>query len=430
MSGGQAYRHGYFIEEVPTRWVTPALAEPSMPVAVGTAPVQNLPDGVAAPVNEPRLIYNMSQFVAEFGGPLAGDNKEDYTLYQAAENYLARYKVAPMVCINVFDPAKHQVSQDDALKNDKLTVGAADPSKVLPKDIIGGVDSVTLKRTGLALVDEVFPRFRLNPGQILAPKYSKDVPVARAVGAACTDISGLFRAIGIIEIADEVTRHTDAPAWLNDNNLVNPNLQAMFGDCLNAGVREPGSIHWAGVTAARDARDSSNVPYWSPSNFQLVCDGMVHANNILYLTPAEAGNLNGQGICTGLNMIGGLRAWGDQTAAFPGNTDPKDAMIPIRRMFNWVGNTMIKTCWQFVSNPVNRRLIETVQDTVNVWLNGLVGRGFLLKGVCDFEMVDNPQGDLIAGTVRWHNYLTPPSAGRELIGILEYDPSGITTLYQ
>ncbi|MDR2056144.1 MAG: phage tail sheath protein [Desulfovibrio sp.] len=422
------YKHGVFVEEQQTGLVTPAVAEAAMPVITGTAPVHNLPEGAAVPVNEPALIYSMPEFVARFGAPGPGESKADYTLYQAAEVYLTRYKVAPLVCVNVFDPATHVVTADDVEADETLTLGAPDVGKVAHADIIGGVDAETLRRTGLALVEEVFPRFRLNPGQILAPGFSKNVSVAKAVAAACVNICGHFRATGIVDVPDSVTRYTDAPDWLNDNNLTGENLQVMFGDCVYDGVVEPGSIHWAGLCGARDAT-TEGVPYWSPSNSPLNCDGLVHAGGELHLTPLEAAYLNGQGICTGLNMIGGLRGWGDQTAAYPGNTDPKDSSIPIRRMFTWVGNTLIKTCWQFVSNPIRRRLIETVQDTFNIWLNGLAAREFILGGRVTFEAADNPTTDLMDGKVKWHVYLAPPQAGRELTFILEYDPQYNNTLF-
>ena len=107
----------------------------------------------------------------------------------------------------------------------------------------------------------------------------------------------------------------------------------------------------------------------------------------------------------------------------------KDTSIPIRRMFNWIGNTLVLTCWQFVSNPVRLRMIETVQETFNIWLNGLVGREFLLGARVTFELADNPTSDLLSGKVRWHVYVSPPQAGRELVFILEYDPAYLNTLF-
>ena len=413
-----AYKHGAYVQEKATALVTPSLAESALPVVVGTAPVHRLADVSQAPVNDPRLIFNMPAFEAAFGKPSNGDNQEDFPLWQMASAYFSRYRTAPLVAVNVFDPVQH-VDENDA----------PDVSKVTKDDVIGGVGH-SGGRTGLALVDEVFPRFRLTPGVLMAPKWSGDPSVAKALETACNAVSGLFRATGIIEIPDAVTRYADAPAWLNDNNLCDQdgNTCAMFGDFLFADRLEPGSIHLAGCIGARDV-DTGGVPYWSPSNFQIEAEGMYHHGEKIHLTPDEAAYLNANGIVTGLNWIGGLRCWGDQTTAYPGVTDVKDASIPIRRMFTWIGNSLILTHWQHVSAPILRRQIETVQDSVNYWLNGLVGRGYILGGRATFEGADNPATDLMSGICRWHVYINPPQAARELTFILEYDPAYLQTLF-
>lgn len=442
------YKHGVYTQEKQTSLVTPSLAESAMPVVVGIAPVHNLEEGDKILVNEPRLCYSLPEFENYFGKPGPDDNPAEFTLWQTANIYFQRYSVAPFVAINVFDPAKHVETTEPVAppvtdpenpeggdqggeENTPEThaTGKPDPSKVTASDIIGATSPAGI-RTGLALTEEIFFRFRLNPGLIMAPKFSKNPTVAKAIETSCKNIGGFFRASGIIEIPDEVEVYSDAPAWLNDNNLCDKdgNTIAFFGDCLYNGVIEPGAAHLAGCIGGRD-NEEGGVPYWSPSNYQLECEGMVHAGRELFLTAAEANYLNGKGIVTGLNHIGGLRCWGDQTTAYPGVTDVKDASIPVRRMFTWIGNTLILTCWQFVSSPIRRRLVETVQDTVNYWLNGLVSRDFILGGRCEFELADNPTLDLMDGIVRWHVYVTPPPAAREMTFILEYDPSNLQTLF-
>ena len=52
-----------------------------------------------------------------------------------------------------------------------------DPSKVTAEDVIGGIDGSTGKKKGLELVDDVFPRFRLVPGLVCAPGFSQDPTV-------------------------------------------------------------------------------------------------------------------------------------------------------------------------------------------------------------------------------------------------------------
>lgn len=412
-----AYKHGVFIEERQTGLVTPVEVNSALPVIIGTAPVHTLAMGVAKPINEPKLIYTLAEFYKQFGMTEA-IKEEDYTLSMFAKIYFERYQLAPIVFINVFDPAVHIGSETNL----------PDVNLVSSADIIGGVDTITYKRTGLSLLDEVFPRFRLVPGQIIAPKFSQDSAVALALGAACSNISGHFSAMAIAEFPDTVVNFTEAAAYLNDNNLTEKNLLMMFGHGLFNGVTEYGSMHLASVIAKRDSQ-TDNIPYWSPSNERILVNGMVHAGKELVLTPLESSFLNGNGIVTAINMIGGLVIWGDQTACYPANTDVKDSSIPIRRMFNWIGNTLILTSWQKVSSPLRRRLIETVQDTFNIWLNGLTAREYILGGRVTFEMADNPTLDLMSGKVRWHLHIAPPQAAKELVFIIEYDPTYLNTLF-
>lgn len=80
-----AYQHGVFIQEQATSLVTPVEVNSALPVIVGTAPVHHLGVGVARPVNVPKLIYSMSDFVTVFGAPAEGESAADYTLYEAAD---------------------------------------------------------------------------------------------------------------------------------------------------------------------------------------------------------------------------------------------------------------------------------------------------------------------------------------------------------
>lgn len=430
-----AYRHGVYTTEVPSNLVPPGWIESSLPVVVGTAPVHNLKTGTAVPVNEPRLISTFPEFVAQFGAPGNGESSHDYTLHEFARVYIGRYAVAPVVFINVFDPKKHVKEGVDESPD------TPDVTAVKASDIIGGVDAQTGKHTGLALVDEVFPRFRLVPCQILAPGFSAEPDVALSIGAACVNISGHFRAIGIIDIPQTITRYSDVPAWLNTNNLTDENLLAFFGQPIFGSTSrdsaegsdmsdktEWGSTHLASVIAARDL-ENEGIPYWSPSNRRLLANGLAQGGLTLTLTPEEAAYLNGNGIVTGLNMVGGMVAWGDQTCAYPGVTDVTGASIPIRRMFNWIGTKLILTAWQFVSSPLRRRMIETVQDTFNIWLNGLAAREMILGGRVTFEYPENSTTDLMSGTVHFHVYVTPPTAAREIVFTLEYDPSYVEMLF-
>ena len=147
------------------------------------------------------------------------------------------------------------------------------------------------------------------------------------------------------------------------------------------------------------------------------------------LTLPNAEFLNSQGIVTGLNFIGGLRAFGNRTACYPANTDPKDAFIPIRRMMCWISNTIVQTCWQRLDKPLNRRQVQTIVNTLQVWLNGLVAREYLIAGTIEFREDENPITDLSDGISRFHVKVTPPSPNRDIEFIVEYDPTALSALF-
>ena len=99
-------------------------------------------------------------------------------------------------------------------------------------------------------------------------------------------------------------------------------------------------------------------------------------------------------------------------------------------MFGCVGNTLIRTFWSKLDKPMNRRLLDTIMDTANIWLNGLVGSGYLLGARAEMLESENPLTDLMAGIVKIHIYMTPPSPAQEIDFILEYDTSYVTSALQ
>lgn len=418
------YHHGIYTKEIPTSILPPVRVDSAFPVVIGIAPIHTLAANKLKPINEPRLIFTLAEFIGQFGSVPQDENTHDYTLSEFALTYFTLYGAAPIMFINVFDPEKHikPIQGGDGSQT------APDVLKVTAADVIGGIDDITLKRTGLELVAEAFPRFGIVPGQILAPGFSSDPTVAMMLAIKCKNINGHFNAIGLIDIPDELMNYTEAPAWLQDNNLVDKNLIAFFGKPITGNTIQWGSSHLAGVIAQRDL-ENSGIPFWSPSNKRLHANGLTYAGNELVLDNEAAGWLNSNGIVTGINFIGGMVAWGNRTTAYPATTDPKDTFIPVRRMFNWISNALVLTAWQMLDSPVRRRMIESVVDTFNVWLNGLTARECILGGRVVFLPEENPSTDIMDGIVRFHVYIAPPPPAKEIEFTLEYDPKYIQTLF-
>jgi uncharacterized protein len=306
-----------------------------------------------------------------------------------------------------------------------------DPTGVVAADIIGGYSGG--EYTGLEVIEQVYPALRLVPGFILAPKWSQVPEVAARMAVLAASINGAFRAVAITDLSTdpgEIASYADAPAWKTDNGFTSINSLPCWPKQKNGDDVYHLSTVVACVANVTDAAHNL-IPYASPSNKAVSGTAAVLDDGTeVLLTRPQANALNAQGIMTLLNGSNGWRTWGNRTGGYPATTDPKDAFLAIRRMFNWIGNTVILTTDANVDDPVNRRLIDLVLGTIQSYLNGLVAEGALVDGVIEFRSEENPLVDLSDGKVRWHLTLTPPSPGEELDFILEYDPTALESLFE
>lgn len=462
-----AYKHGVYVSEVPTKVVPPVRVDCGLPVVVGVAPVNTAKEELE--VNTPKLIHNYEEAVKYFG--FSNDFK-NYTLSEFIYSQFVLFGVGPVVLINVLDKTKHKKdgtiknlkmefgkgsidevgilpetlvikNQEKTYKNDldyklifedekvtiislseefkdatySITYSVIDPSKITKNEIIGGVDVNTGKRQGLELVDEVFSRFGLVPGLILAPGYSQNSDVSAVMKNKAVNINGLFRAMAIID-ADANLDKDGLAEYKNKNNITDK-AEILCYPKVGLGDKEFNlSTQLAGVINKTDYKNGS-IPYVSLSNESIQIDKTIIKGQEAYLTLGEANHLNSQGVVTAFNFNNGWKSWGNMTAAYPGVTDIKDSFISTRRMFDWVGNTLILTFWQKIDSAMNRRLVETVLDSANLWLNGLTAQGVLLGAKVEILKGENPITDLMDGIIRFHVYQTPPSPAREIDFIQE-----------
>lgn len=480
-----AYRHGVYCSEVPTSIIPPVNTTAGLPVVFGTAPAHLASD--PAPANKPVLCYTYAEAVAAMGYSADWDK---YSLCEVMYSQFALYNRAPVVFVNVLDLTTHKtaVAQEEktigtdgtvvladpvilsslvvkkaaagqalvpgtdyvAAYNDEekvvITVledGALDgeasmfvnydkvnPSAVTASTVIGGIDSTTGAKKGLECLNDVFPLFGMVPGIVLAPGWSQDPEVAAVMKAKAGNINEHFKAIVLTDVpTSTVKKYSDVSAWKNANSY-NGEDQVVCWPMVRLGnTKYYMSTHILGVIAQTDSAND-DIPYVSPSNKSMQINGTCLADDTeVVLGPAEAAYLNGQGIMTALNFIGGWKSWGNRTGCYPGNTDAKDAFICIRRMFNWHAQTFILTYWAKVDAPINKRLIQTVLDSENIRLNGLAARGAILGGRVEFQEAENPTTNLLDGIIRFHTYLTPPTPAREIDNVIEYDPAYFSALF-
>lgn len=471
-------KHGVYISQQATSVGTPVVADSGIPFFIGTAPVQTATSPAA--VGVPALCTSWAEAVEKLG---YSDDWTKYTLCEAMYSHFQLYGCQPAIFCNVLDIAsmKETVAAADITMADhktKLPIEALNDAALVVK-AAGGEGNAYVKgndyetyydgeylviealstgacydaekvnvaynkitptsvqaatvASGMEGIEQCLTLFGVVPDLICAPGWSHESTIAAVMATKANGINGMFQAKALIDI------NTDTGGARTYDAAVSAKSSGNFVDeaevpCWPMGRLGNYHFHMSTQIAGRMAltdSDNGGIPYESPSNKALKIDGLILADGSeVSMTKAQADLLNANGIMTALNFMGGWVAWGNYTACYPGNTDVKDYFIPISRMFGWVGNSLIKTFWAKLDKPMNRRLIDTIMDTANIWLNGLVGSGYLLGARVEFNEDENPVTNLMAGIVKLHIYITPPSPMQECDFVLEYDASYVTTALQ
>lgn len=464
------YFHGVRTRQTETSVSTPVTAGSGITFVVGTAPV-HVVDGK---VNEPIYGGNYNESVAALG---YGDDWKKYSLCEVMYSHFRLYSTAPVIFVNVLDPAAHKKAiapqaypisdkkvllpleaikgsvtvneyeigtdydlfyVDNALvlevleggaieeATTELTVGfdEIDPTKVTKADIIGGFNVATKKTSGFEVLESVFPKYRVVPDIIICPGWSHDAEVAAIMSAKAANINDVFEAKALCDVdTTEVKHYADVTAWKTAQNI-NAKTQILCFPMCKLGDRIFHlSTQAAGLIGKVDT-ENDNCPAESPSNKLLQINSAVLADGTEVLLDLKQANyLNSNGVVTALNFIGGFVLWGNETACYPANTDVKDYFISVSRMFGWVSNSIILTYWSKVDKKLNRRFVDSITDSLNIWLNGLTSEEKLLGGRIEFRHEENPDTAIMSGKVKFHIYLTPPSPAKEIEFVLEYDVS-------
>lgn len=482
-----AYQHGVYTREQATSMSAATNSTAGLQVVFGTAPIYQLADltGVTAP----RLCSSYAEAVAALG---YDTNFEAFTLNQSIKASFELFGVAPIVLVNVLDPNKVQhvtnVNQpteqtvtggsfvisaeqepvpyvlratltvsaqssgdplvegtdytveydEDGLATVTLTSATA---KALAKvyvtykaiKLTAGKTAVTAAEITTAISDklrEVYPRFGMTPGLLLAPGYSKDPNVAAVMQGACENINGVYSCECILDVdcGASGARTYDAVKQVKESKgLTSPHAYAYWPMAQVGNYRLSLSAIMGALTAATDAANG-DVPSLSPSNKSLpgVTGLCLEDGTEVILDQAQANVVNSAGIGTVLNL-NGFKAWGNNTCAYPSTTDPKDRWIAVRRFFTWRSNSLIQTYFERVDSPANYRMIEAIVDAENVNGNAYVAAGACAAYQCEFRSDENPTTQILDGTIKFHLTLAPYNPAECIEFTLEFDPTAIAS---
>ncbi len=485
-----SYQHGVVTSESATALKPPVKSESRVPVYLFAAEL-NLAENQDS-VNKPELLYSLTDAAKKFGfsSELDVSGKFMFNANEAIDAHFQKFGVAPIIGINVLDPAVHKTNvldaavslvQDDVtislhgimrssvvvkssdgqtthvldtdytlafttdghLKISRVTGGAIsasadlrvtydklDPSLITAADIIGGVDVATGEKTGLEVVSQVFPSFRIVPGVILTPGFSQDPTVRAVTLAKSRDINGVFQALIYSDVdTTDAVEYSSVPAWKNDNNYIAENEILCWPMVALGDKIYHQSTQAAALSQLVDSNHDS-IPYKSISNENLQMNKACLADGTTVLLGLDEANyLNGQGICTSLNFSGGWKFWGNRTSIYPSNTDPKDAFHANKALFYFERNQLILTYWGNVDDPSNLNLIRSVVDSENTKLAGWRSAGYIVGGEIVFNEEDNPLTELIDGQIKFSIGIGFAGPAKVIWFDLHFDVSQLAALF-
>lgn len=498
-----AYQHGVRVQEQATSIVAPILGTAGLQVVFGIAPV-NLAKDPTAVTNKPVIAYNWSEAVSKLGYSEERDANGRY-VYGLCEAMYASFKlfaVAPVIFVNVLDPATHKKKNEEqtievesleatvpltgillssvdvkmvdgdsetgtplvrdvdytlAFDDDgylMVTLSAAgagaaatklkvastsiDPTAVTSRDVIGVSSGATEK--GMEVLRQVYPKFGMTPGLLLAPGWSQIADVGIALAAKCEEINGYFTCEAFVDIDSSdsgCTAYSDVKTEKEKAGCTSKHVMALW-PCIAVGSRKFWYSAIMGALTAYTDANNDDVPNLSPSNKLLGVTGTVLANALytedesgngtwdkeVLLDQLQANAVNGFGVATAFNN-NGWRSWGNNTAIYPASTDPKDRWFCCRRFFSWWGNSFILTYSQKVDNPANYRLVESIVDSENIRGNAYVAAGKCAAAYIEYNADENPVTNILNGKLMFHTHLSPYTPAEDIVDTLEFDPDAL-----
>ncbi|MCC8156357.1 MAG: phage tail protein [Oscillospiraceae bacterium] len=381
-----ATNHGVYTTFTDTSVSTVNTATSGIPFVVGAAPLSSAEEPATA--GTPVLATSWDEAVEQLG---YSDDWDTYTLCEFMYSHFKLYGCQPVIFLPVGESAT------------TATVAA-----------------------GFEAVDLCIAKFGIAPDILCAPGYSSNTTVASVMSAKAAAVSGLLRAIALVDI--DADSYTDAVTAKNSGSWDEYEI-ACWPMVTNGDYKFHMSTALAGKLAALDT-ENGGVPYDYPSNKTAKIDGLCDSSgNEIILTKAQADVVVEAGVLTALCFLSGWTFWGNYTAVYPSETDVAKYFIGIRRTLLWIANTLVSTFWSKVDKPMTRRLVDNILDSANIWLNGLASQDYLHGGRVEMLDSENPSTDLMAGKLKLHVYVAPPSPAQEIDFVVEYDADYVTAAF-
>lgn len=378
-----SYLHGIELKEA-VKTTELSAGDSSVIALVGTAPIGK--------VNEAVLITSKAAGVIAFGDDIGG-----FTI-PAALDMIFSHVSAKVIVVNVLANADATA----LLTNGKMTKDAQGKwatninEGVLPE----ATDFASEIIAGLELLMGVPDSIGIKPDLVIVPGYSQ----LQTVMAKMITIAEKLNGFAIVDVA----RTSTVQAVLTARNTGNyasasASLLLAFPHVYryNSHEKENQLIGLSVCIAISKVATDSALGFWiSPSNFEIssILGTDIDIISSLVDTAADTNLLNGAGIVTVLRRPGsGYRVWGNWTAAFP-TEKGAEVMIAPRSVRLMIREVLIDAAIRYLDrNNITKLTVEMVQNDVNAFLRGLIGKGAINAGNCSWDSEKNPAAEISQG---------------------------------
>lgn len=412
--------------------------------AVGIAPI-NLLDDPQAAVNTPIIIESL----ANAQGLFEKCSNPAYTLWQTYFASLKKYKVAPIVLVNVLDPGNPQhvtavASKDYTLEKgsvnikdegillDSIVVSKAgdtqakvnedyvtsfdssgyvdvavtttgslsgestikigytklNPDGVKAADIIGGVDE-NEKRSGIEVLDEVYMMHNIVPAIISAPKYSEDQAVATALEAKAELVGDLLNATAVVDLECKTTKKIqDAKTAKDKLGVFGRQTVICWPKVVMAGYEIYASAEYS-AHMQYAMMQNAGIPT-STDNTEAMIEGICteDGERKLYTEKQCANYLMQYGIVS-YKYQNMWKTIGENSAAFPDETAQNQKSIKGVAICNYLENRF-KTDYAYqIGRDTKPAAIKSIVNDFNYMLSKMVP-DYLAGGEMEFREDENP----------------------------------------
>lgn len=378
-------------------------------------------------IDETGVLKDTLVVSAQIGGSYAGTAKtgESKVVGRSSElkeetDYIADFDSAGKLILTL-------LRAGSAYEVKSLTVSGKvlSPEMVTEEDMIGSYEIESGEETGMEVLRQVYPKFGLIPGVLMAPGWSQKPNVGAALQGKCEDICGAFRCTCLLDLDTRKTKtYLDVEKVKKESGYDEEHSIVLWPMVTAAGKRCWYSAVYGAMMSYQTA-SNQDVPYLYPSNKPLHTDGAcLEDGTEILLDQVQAGALNGCGVVTAFHDTE-WKSYGNNMGCYPDVTDPKDRWIGCRRMFDYVANYFVTEYRSRLDENMDKRMIDDIVNSFNIWGNGLVSSGMCAGLSAEYRSEENTMEDVLAGHLRIRIYFAPYTPAEYIKATMEFDVSAL-----